>query len=239
MNRSLALTHHPQPDDVVEAKGQSIPDTTTTATDSIQPVKAEGGVAAENKDQNVPADSQDRANSQAALPAPAAAPAATTGATPVVSTISMPGVKGIPKADNESPTSKHTISMPSVNAAHESEAGAGNERRWDAAGNDGRSGLDAFDSLLPGLESYANSGAEGNNVAVQHPKSHADNNSKSGDQQPDTAAGQEGPADVVMEDMPPPESNFDDLFVGIGDLGDGEGLLNNVEIGELDDSWFT
>lgn len=90
------------------------------------------------------------------------------------------------------------------------------------------SSAETFDSLLPGLEAYANAGT-GDTAANQQA---SDDRNAAGDH--------ERPSDVQMEDMPQSESNFENLFVGNGmDFGDSEDLLNNVEIGELDDSWFS
>lgn len=90
------------------------------------------------------------------------------------------------------------------------------------------SGVNTFDSLLPGLETYVNEGAEDTDTANQQQQvnSHAvvENHAR--------------PSDVQMEDVPQSESNFENLFVDV-DFGDPEDLLNNAEIGELDDSWFT
>ena len=90
-------------------------------------------------------------------------------------------------------------------------------------------GTGTFSSLLPGLESYANARAE----EPSAPNEQATNNNGA-----DEAKNEGRPAKMQMEDIPPAESNFDNMFVS-ADFGDGEELLNNVEIGDLDESWFT
>jgi hypothetical protein len=79
------------------------------------------------------------------------------------------------------------------------------------------------------LESYANSGGE--DAIMSGQALGIETNQKSSG-----AADSEARNEMPSEDMAPTESNFDDLFVD--DFADGENLLNNVEIGELDDSWF-
>ncbi|KAL1957902.1 hypothetical protein VTO42DRAFT_5467 [Malbranchea cinnamomea] len=86
------------------------------------------------------------------------------------------------------------------------------------------SSVRSFDSLLPGLETYANTSSENPTTT---------NQANSGSRAPE---GHDGHG-TQMEDMPQPESNFENMFIGM-DFGDGEDLLNNVEIGELDDAWF-
>jgi len=86
-------------------------------------------------------------------------------------------------------------------------------------------------TILPGLESYANAGGDEFNMEIQQ----TSNNTASQRQ-----GGVVGAEDTTMDDLPPTESNFHDLFVDSGNFGDDgeEDLLNDVEIEEYD-SWFT
>lgn len=85
---------------------------------------------------------------------------------------------------------------------------------------------DSMSSLLPGLENYANASGELNmNPQIGN----------------DSAQISPVRKDSVSN-VPPGESNFDDLFMDAGNFGGGgEDLLNEdalVEIGDLDDSWL-
>ncbi|KAM5454751.1 hypothetical protein MaudCBS49596_002048 [Microsporum audouinii] len=113
-------------------------------------------------------------------------------------------------------------------------------------------------SLLPGLETYANTGEEAildllptngqpNNQVNQvngqvngqaNGQTSIQQNNQSNVQNQNNTTTENPRRDVVMEDVP--ESNFDDLFVGSGDFGgDADDLmLNTAEMTELDDSWF-
>ncbi|KAK2813405.1 hypothetical protein FQN50_000721 [Emmonsiellopsis sp. PD_5] len=118
-------------------------------------------------------------------------------------------------------------------------------------------------ALLPGLESYAsatgdefnlnlqlennNNNNNNNNSTGQKGESNANNNGNTNTSTalPDTGtdnAGHDINMDMGMDGLQT-ESNFDDMFIGVGGFGgdgagDGVGLLNDVEIGDLDDSWF-
>ncbi|PGG99345.1 hypothetical protein AJ80_09383 [Polytolypa hystricis UAMH7299] len=125
--------------------------------------------------------------------------------------------------------------------------------------NDGK-GAGSIGSLLPGLESYAGATGDEFNLDLQPGRNNNNNNNNNTQQVGDISSGNQdngnaaqnnqqaapvgsggAPSDVPMEDLPAHESsNFDDLFVGAGDFDpDEENLLQNVEIGELDDSWLS
>jgi len=103
--------------------------------------------------------------------------------------------------------------------------------------------MGSIGSLLPGLESYANAGDEFN-MEIQQSSTNTGSRSNLlalpgiGDGQRHGVLG--GVEDTPMDDLPPTESNFDDMYVGSGGFGDDreEDLLHDVEIGEFD-SWFT
>ncbi|KAK2755113.1 hypothetical protein FQN54_006642 [Arachnomyces sp. PD_36] len=92
---------------------------------------------------------------------------------------------------------------------------------------------DTMNSLLPGLENYANAAGE----LTMNPTMGNDSSAQISPTRKDS-----------MSNIPPGESNFDDLFMdagsfagGAGGGGAGEDLLNDdalVEIGDLDDSWL-
>ena len=113
--------------------------------------------------------------------------------------------------------------LEAVNGSHPSR-NAGNLRTSPSEAN--VSGAGNFPPLQ-GLESYANALAEDPSTSNEQASSG-----------PASAKHEERSPEMPMEDIPPTESNFDNMFVG-ADFGEGEDLLNNVEIGELDDSWFT
>ncbi|WEW61689.1 hypothetical protein PRK78_007181 [Emydomyces testavorans] len=107
-----------------------------------------------------------------------------------------------------------------------------------------------FESILPGLESYANASidegvmevpaAKGNHVKISPTKDGPGGTSHPSN--PSTAQRLEsGRTDVPMEDVGPAESTFDDLFVASADFAADEDdlLLQGTDIGDLDDSWFS
>lgn len=100
---------------------------------------------------------------------------------------------------------------------------------------------DDIDSLLPGLESFANA-ADDFSMADLQPTSISN-------QIPATAAPKAVAATTTMADVPndllPPQSNFDDMFFDSGeftmDQGGGAGDAGDDvfgEIGDFDESWF-
>ena len=218
---------------MLKAKDQVMPQTSDTP-------RPQQPVGDPNMDQEMTTDAQDReageTTFQVSLPSSTAPPEMAQEGGSAISSTSVAGIKEPSKANDDKSTLEKDTWRPSADPAHG--AGTTSEPPSHAMRTKGPNGLDAFGSLLPGLESYANAGAEDNNVAVQHPKDHVENDSKGRDQQPDTTDSQQGRPDMGMDDVLVPESNFDDMFVGIGDFGDSEGLLTNVDIGDLDDAWF-
>ncbi|PGH17648.1 hypothetical protein AJ79_01010 [Helicocarpus griseus UAMH5409] len=113
--------------------------------------------------------------------------------------------------------------------------------------------INPFGALLPGLERYASAAGDefnydlqpgnngnqkegdNNNIANSNGNNNNNNNNtQNNDNQQNPAGG-----DVNMDDLPPAASSFDELFVGVGNFGgDDENLLDNVDISELDESWF-
>ncbi|KAK2745249.1 hypothetical protein FQN57_003944 [Myotisia sp. PD_48] len=123
-----------------------------------------------------------------------------------------------------------------------------------------KSGIDnppgAISSLLPGLETYANAATDVNILDMLPPgtipSAEASKLAQAGSSMANlsqnthtnpsilpTTMMDEGRIDESMDDVPLMESNFDNLFVGAGDFGDdADDLMNNGEIGDLDDSWL-
>lgn len=107
------------------------------------------------------------------------------------------------------------------------EAGDQNFLAGFSVGDNQNKPQDSMSSLLPGLENYANASGELNL------------NPQAGNNSAQVSPTRKDP----VNNVPPGESNFDDLFMDAGNFGgnSGEDLLNDealVEIGDLDDSWF-
>ena len=96
-----------------------------------------------------------------------------------------------------------------------------------------------IDSLLPGLESFANATDDFAVVNIGTISASAESAMKAAPTSKSAAKGADAPPDLL-----PPESNFDDMFFGSVDFaleegnGGGDGGDDFGELGDFDESWF-